>query len=83
MHIERDQEGRAGTPCIVDLDVADPNLGAAQGEVPGFVRRAVGRGEHEPGVLSDVVRGGPVAGLLFGAELEHGDADAWQRQGGF
>jgi hypothetical protein len=70
-----------------NLDVADASLLAPQGEVTGevpwFVGRAVGGGEHQPGFLPGVTRRGPVAALPLGPEFERGHADVGQRQGGF
>ena len=53
------------------------------GEVPRFIGRAVGGGEHQPGFLPGVTGRGPVAALPLGPELECGHADVGQRQGGF
>ena len=72
---------------MMNLDVADACLLAARGEVAGevprFIGRAVGGGEHKPGVLPGVVCSDPVPVLSLGAELERGHADIGQRQGGF
>jgi len=70
----------------VDPNVTDTGFGASQcevpGEVPRFVGRAEGGGEHKPGVLPDFGGLGALSGLAVGAQLKRGDTDVGQRQDG-
>jgi hypothetical protein len=74
MNAQGHQERAAGTPGVVDLDVADASLRAAEREVPGKVprlaRSSQGRGEYEVAVLPGVSP--PGRGRPPGARREAG-----------
>jgi hypothetical protein len=86
MDVQGHQERGAGTPGVMDLDIADASPRAAEREVPGKVPRLVrssqGRGEYEVAVLLGVSHPAEIGRLELGAKLERGDTDIWDRQDG-
>jgi hypothetical protein len=84
--IERGKQRSTGAPGVVDLDIADARLLAAEREVAGEVPRLVGSAERgredQRSVLPGIANGGPASRLALGAELERRDADIGQRQDG-
>jgi len=79
VHVERGQQRSARAPGVVDLDLADARILAAQGEVAGEVPRLVRRAERgredQGRDLPYVTNSGPVPGLTLGAQLQPSDAD--------
>jgi hypothetical protein len=86
MHVERGQQRGAGPAHSMRRAVSIAGGAASGGEVPGevprFVGPAVASDDHQAAVVPSLPSVMPPGCLLFGLELQRGNADRGQRQRG-